>query len=83
MLGIFVSDLGIKSKNILMTELANVINVSWIRRVYRTVFCHVDGVKYSVMKPHLNSFSRTVQDEHQGALLGPCSFFLHITNYFL
>lgn len=47
--GIFASDLGIKSKNILMTELASVINVSWIGRAYRTAFCYVDG---SVMKPH-------------------------------
>lgn len=47
--GIFASDLGIKSKNILMTELASVINVSWIERMDRTAFYYVDE---SVMKPY-------------------------------
>lgn len=58
-----------------MTELASVINVSWIRRMYRTTFYYVDG---SVMKPYWNSLIRTVQNKHQSALPGPHSFFFSI-----
>jgi len=54
MLDIFVSDLGIKGREILITKLTSVINISWIGRVYRTAFSYVDGVKDRVMKSHLN-----------------------------